>query len=305
MAVRRWNALAGLDIRAFYRLRFARIVPLLLALLLILSALHLSGVKAFVIPAEKASLPRALLAALTFHINWLEATRGYLPGSWDILWSLSVEEVFYLFFPLLCRWTKLRPVFVAVLLIFVALGPLARTILTKNELWADYGYLSSMDAIALGCLAALMHPALKAGRSLVWALRLTGAAMILLVMTARPLVRYLHFYQAGLDVTVLALGTCLVMIAVAQEDKQGRWPTAWLRWFGRHSYEVYLTHMFVVLGAVEIFLALGSSTAWIPAWYLAVLATSGLLGALLARWYSEPLNRKLRQTMRPAMLQDR
>ena len=95
------------------------------------------------------------------------------------------------------------------------------------------------------------------------------------------------------------------MIAVAQEDKQGRWPTAWLRWFGRHSYEVYLTHMFVVLGAVEIFLALGSSTAWIPAWYLAVLATSGLLGALLARWYSEPLNRKLRQTMRPAMLQDR
>src|SRR5579863_9157784 len=34
-ALRRWNSLAELDIPSFYRLRFARIAPLLLALLLI------------------------------------------------------------------------------------------------------------------------------------------------------------------------------------------------------------------------------------------------------------------------------
>jgi peptidoglycan/LPS O-acetylase OafA/YrhL len=39
---------------------------------------------------------------MTFHVNVLEATRGYLPGNWDILWSLSVEGMFYLFSPLLC-----------------------------------------------------------------------------------------------------------------------------------------------------------------------------------------------------------
>jgi peptidoglycan/LPS O-acetylase OafA/YrhL len=43
-----------------------------------------------------------LIAALTYHLNLLEAHRGYLPGHWDILWSLSVEEMFYLFFAPVC-----------------------------------------------------------------------------------------------------------------------------------------------------------------------------------------------------------
>jgi peptidoglycan/LPS O-acetylase OafA/YrhL len=300
-ALRRWNSLAELDIPSFYRLRFARIAPLLLALLLILSFLHLSGTEGFVIPTERASLPRALLAAVTFHINWLESARGYLPANWDVLWSLSVEEVFYLFFPLLCRWTKIRPILVAILLIFVATGPFARTILTKNELWADYGYLSCMDGIALGCLAAIVNSILRATRVTLWTFRLPGAAMMLLVMTVRPLANYLHLYQTGLDVTILALGTCLVMIAVAQEDRRGRWPTALLRWFGHHSYEVYLTHVFVVLWAVQVFVALRISAGWALVWYLPVLALTGLLGAIVARWYSEPMNKKLRRGMRPVI----
>jgi hypothetical protein len=31
---------------------------------------------------------------LTFHVDILEAGGGFLPGSWDILWSLPVEEMF-------------------------------------------------------------------------------------------------------------------------------------------------------------------------------------------------------------------
>ena len=78
-------------------------VSLLLLLLAILSTLHLAQVRNFAIKPATASLGRALFAALTFQVNVLEADHGYLPGSWDILWSLSVEEMFYLFFPLLCR----------------------------------------------------------------------------------------------------------------------------------------------------------------------------------------------------------
>lgn len=79
---------------------------------------------------------RALLATLTFHINVLEAHRGYLPANWDILWSLSVEEMFYLFFPLVRRYTKL---FIVVLLILVILGPFARS--HGNSIWKEYFYL--------------------------------------------------------------------------------------------------------------------------------------------------------------------
>ena len=103
MALKRWGSLPEVKIRDFYLLRFARIAPLLLALLVILSGLDLAHVENFVVTPRTGGLGRALLAALTFHVNVLEATRGYLPANWDILWSLSVEEAFYFFFPIVCR----------------------------------------------------------------------------------------------------------------------------------------------------------------------------------------------------------
>ncbi|HVZ31978.1 MAG TPA: acyltransferase family protein, partial [Polyangiaceae bacterium] len=106
----RWGSLPAVDARRFYQLRFARIAPTLAMLLAVLSVLHLAGVEGYTINTERATLPRALLAAATFHLNWFEAVRGfYLPPSWDVLWSLSVEESFYLIFPLACaayRWPR-------------------------------------------------------------------------------------------------------------------------------------------------------------------------------------------------------
>jgi peptidoglycan/LPS O-acetylase OafA/YrhL len=93
-SLRRWGSLARVDVRGFYLLRFARIAPLLLLLLAVLCMLHAAGLSDFVVTAKTGGLARALLAALTIHVNVLEAQRGYLPGSWDILWSLSVEEMF-------------------------------------------------------------------------------------------------------------------------------------------------------------------------------------------------------------------
>src|ERR1700759_1694316 len=75
-SLRRWKSLSNVSVVDFYKLRFARIAPLLLGLLAILSVLHLAGVKHFVVSQETGGLGRALVAALTFHINWLEATRG-------------------------------------------------------------------------------------------------------------------------------------------------------------------------------------------------------------------------------------
>jgi peptidoglycan/LPS O-acetylase OafA/YrhL len=83
-------------------MRSARTVPCLAGLLLLLSILDRLSVPRFTINMQHTSLGRALLVALTFHVNWLEARTGYLPSAWDVLWSLSVEEVFYVFFPLLC-----------------------------------------------------------------------------------------------------------------------------------------------------------------------------------------------------------
>lgn len=75
ISLRRWGSLARIKLYDFYKLRFARIAPLLLLLLFVLSILHYAGFPHYVIPKERSSLPRALLSALTFHLNWLEAHR--------------------------------------------------------------------------------------------------------------------------------------------------------------------------------------------------------------------------------------
>src|SRR5580698_7846168 len=128
-ALRRWGSLSAVNILDFYRLRFARIAPLLLFLLTVLSILHLAQAPNFVVSAKTGGLGRALSAALTFHVNVLEARRGYLPGSWDILWSLSVEEIFYLFFPLVARVLGRGKLLIALLLALVVIGPFARIVL--------------------------------------------------------------------------------------------------------------------------------------------------------------------------------
>ena len=90
-ALKRWGSLERIELRAFYARRFARIVPCLLVLLAVLSALHWSGAQDYVIHRDGQSLPRALVAALGLHLNWYEGSTGYLPGNWDVLWSLSIE----------------------------------------------------------------------------------------------------------------------------------------------------------------------------------------------------------------------
>jgi peptidoglycan/LPS O-acetylase OafA/YrhL len=104
-SLRRFHGLSGMQPRLFYRIRFARIAPLLILLLVVLSLLHWSSLHSSAFDAwhvkKAVGLPQALFSALTFHLNWLEAKIGYLPANWDVMWSLSVGEMFYLFF----RWS--------------------------------------------------------------------------------------------------------------------------------------------------------------------------------------------------------
>lgn len=304
-SLKRWGSLDKLGLRQFYAMRFARIVPCLVGLLALLALLDRLGAPRFVINTQHTSLPRALFAALTFHSNWLEAKTGYLPAAWDVLWSLSVEEVFYLFFPLLCRGLRKQMLLICILIAFVILGPFARTVLTQNELWKDYGYLACMDGIALGCLAAIVAGRFKFAGKANLALRLSGAAFCVLIVVFRgTAVRALGLYKPGLDVTVLELGTALLLIALQQRFEKyatpGHWCTSPLRWFGRNSYEVYLTHMLVIWPMVGIFYHTQQPLNTAALWFIAMTALAGVLGYGIARFYSEPVNRILRAKLLPA-----
>ncbi|MGH8318881.1 MAG: acyltransferase family protein [Steroidobacteraceae bacterium] len=310
ISIHRFGSLGQMRPGRFYRIRFARIAPPLLLLLAVLSAMHLARVPDFRIKPQVATLPGALLSALTFRLNWLEAVHGWLPPVWTVLWSLSVEEVFYLAFPLTClilwRWRPARVVFFALLLGLIIVAPFARTSPSSDYIWQGQSYLGNMDGIAVGCLCALfidwcsLNGRLEQTR---WPLvaQILGAILIA-VIAVWPWptdIAGWHFKKAmatsGTDVTVLIFGTASFIWGSVLRGSRG---AAWLepvRWFGRHSYEVYLSHEFAVIAVLT---ALHRSPIIVSIG--AVLALSALLGWIFARFFSEPLNRALRGGPRPA-----
>ncbi|WP_158883005.1 acyltransferase [Rhodanobacter sp. L36] len=295
-ALERWGSLQKIDVRAFYVRRLARIAPCLLLLVAVLSALHLGGFDDYVIHREGQSLPRAIVAALGLHLNWYEGHTGYLPGSWDVLWSLSIEEVFYLAFPIVCLLTRRAWVFAIVLVLLALSLPFTHAALVDNEIWQEKAYLPGMSAIAVGVLGALIAWHVRQSRQ--WmniALCIAGAVGIASVMLmGREVWTLVH--DAYLLILVIS-AACLILAMHWRKaaHASSRLPgTNWLQSFGRLSYEIYLTHMFVVFALVRLFKAAGGNIGLGYAWYAPIVLLCWLLGWLVARFISIPADRALR-----------
>ncbi len=317
-SLRRFGGLGDIRAALFYRIRFARIAPLLLLVLTVLSLLHWGSLHSDVFEAwhvkGAVGLPRALFSALTFHLNWLEAKTGYLPANWDVMWSLSIEEMFYLFFPLVCialvgKHSPLRPIGWPLLFLLatalLVLGPWARSVWIPSDIGQEKSYLGGMNAMALGCLTALLcdwiQRSTRVSRTWLYAAETLGWILIAWI-ASWPSWHWLHstdrfLAKHDLDDTVLPIGICLVMIAtVLRGSRGGGMLTASVRWFGRNSYEVYLTHEFLVVLGVAAFSRWHGTHPGL--WTLAITASTAPLGWAVAHWFSEPMNRRLRGVRR-------
>ncbi len=166
------------------------------------------------------------------------------------------------------------------------MGPFARTVWTANPIWQEKTYLGGMDGIALGCLCALVTERLlrrgdawkKAWSMWLIALEVVGAAMMLLIAVWPPWHWMRYVGRSGVDGTMLAAGACLVMIGSVVRGNTGRLWMAPIRWFGRHSYEVYLTHEFVVVWGTMLYVKVRRGP--MSLWFLGILLLSAPLGWL-------------------------
>jgi len=122
----------------------------------------------------------------------------------------------------------------------------------------------------------------------------SGIAILAVILGVSNRVYSTVIGQAGLEMTILAIGTCMVIIAAAQTQWKGPWILSPLLGLGRNSYEVYLLHMFVVFPLFNLFISLGKPMAGVPILFLTAITISGALGAAAAQFYSNPLNRLLR-----------
>ncbi|MGH8782239.1 acyltransferase family protein [Paraburkholderia sp.] len=301
-ALRRWSSLRAVDARAFYTLRAARILPCLVLLLATVNLLALAGVEIFQNRpegGEALSFWLVNFASLTFWMNVLIAHHGWFNYALGVLWSLSVEEVFYLSFPLLGGLLRSERALLAFWTLIVIAGPLYRFAHQGDEAGFLYAYFASFDGIAIGCCAALLDTRLALQRGHAQALRLVALAGMIPLYLSGPIGETNVF-----GVTAMALGTAVLMIGAFDEKLHtgGRFALSTVfgavpAWFGRHSYELYLFHL-IVLGTLRTVYpphaTAGDDKLLLMAAYFALAA---LVAALIARFFAEPLNRYVRRRL--------
>jgi peptidoglycan/LPS O-acetylase OafA/YrhL len=296
-SLRRFGSLGEVSARVFYAFRFARIFPCLLLMLAIISVLAWVGLDLFR-GGKHVPLWLSEFSVLTFWHNQLMVHAGYDNYCLDILWSLSVEEVFYLGFPLLCLLLKKTRWIVIAWIAAIVIGPIYRSMNSHNEIKFLYGYLACFDAIAMGCCVAVLVRVVSVGRLTRNLMQLAALMWMLFI-----------FLRAGIDSTpvwgpsLMGLGAAVYLFA------EGAWRegsggairrsvldtvSAPVGWFGQHSYELYLFHIVLLAGLQELPVRRAIPAGIKPWWFLMFLALSALIAWAIARFYSEPLNRGLR-----------
>jgi peptidoglycan/LPS O-acetylase OafA/YrhL len=247
LLVTEFDATETISLKNFYLRRVLRLGPAL-ALYLIASLVVTYQLN----PADFMRELRLVGLALAYSTNWR------LAFGWDmsldptaIIWSLSIEEQFYLVWPLLlllCLSLRLKRMHLIIGLIVI----IATICLHRRQMWFEgaqltrlyYGTDTRADAPLMGCLLALVPQrafTFPIQRALKFA---TVAAWCLLIY----LVATVHFtdtflYRGGYTVIALLSGIVTLPAAIQSSTlvvKVLEWQP--LRFFGRISYGLYLWH---------------------------------------------------------------
>lgn len=292
----RWQDIGHIDLAGFYRLRIARILPCLLLLLCLVDLLAVAGLAMFqnhVVDGSRFPMWRVNLAGAALHMNVLIAQHGWVNYPLGVLWSLSVEEVFYLVFPLACLVLKSERRLLAFMVPFIVIGPVYRFAHPSDEGQFLYGYWACFDGIAIGCCAAILSR--KGGFA--WLERrrvqiVLGLSMALLYL-AWPIAQ-----SKVLGGTAMAAGTALMLVAAQRRQAlpatlAGRFLAAG----GRLSYELYLFHL-IVLGLMRTVsppqtVSAQGKMALLAGYFL----ISAAVAAGISRVFSEPVNRMIRASV--------
>ena len=291
----RWYGLRNVRASTFYRYRAARIIPGVLLLLLVVNVLAALRIAIFENHPEfggPVSFWIVDLASLTFWMNVLMSHVGWVNYVLCVQWSLSIEEVFYLSFPILCLLLRRERFLLIAWSIFIVLGPIWRATHQVSEYDEFNAYLSCFDGIAFGCCAAVLS---KHVRRPPWSTT-SIFSVVVIGMT--------WFYLSGsigqtavYGVTLMALGTAVLLIVQTQGKNHTVSSGAVLeplRRCGRLSYELYLFHL-IALGLLRTVWPPDSTTGNAKILLLMVyLILSAVMAVLVNRYYSEPLNRRLR-----------
>jgi peptidoglycan/LPS O-acetylase OafA/YrhL len=271
----------GISLRRFYLRRILRIWPLYF--LLIAVGVVLAHTMA------KQSLPWYYIAGyLLFVGNWVHAVFGRPESICSPLWTVSIEEQFYLIWPLLMKMLRRRGMIVAAIVTFL-LATVSRVgfmLAGSSGGFIYYGSVSRCDSLALGILLALFAdrlPRLRRGAR--WLL-LAGGLLGWVASSA-----WLNEQPGPVDIRMV-LGRLIVSLAAGailyaclhshSKLLRGEWVVR----LGKISYGLYMLHLTGILIMLSLFH---------PVWGWQLLATKALgfvMTVILAmasyRWVESP-----------------
>jgi peptidoglycan/LPS O-acetylase OafA/YrhL len=246
-------------LRSFYARRLLRIVPLYFAVLAVVFfvAPHVSALHAIAPPPA-----RSTLWYWTYLSNWV-APFGGMALALPHVWSLAVEEQFYLFWPAVIARAGDRALAWACALL-VVLPLLVRVVLHRVwdfELASNAAYtwtVTRTDAIAFGALVAIgmryTSIAQMLGRRAVVALLATCAALGVVTVLGRGLSPQGPLSELAAQPLSGILGAILVAVCVGPAAAGEGLPalrrglvaflaSAPMRTIGKYSYAIYVFHM--------------------------------------------------------------
>jgi len=281
LLVREKERSGTINARAFYMRRILRIWPVYFVFL---------GVTLVLSRFTPVQFPDgAIVPMLLFYGNfWIMLHGSFSPGG--ILWSVSVEEQFYLMSPLATRFLSRNGLIVLCGLLILA-AIVARVALSAfvdpGDLW--FCTLTRLDPIAIGILVCLLlngrapafGPAVRIGLLLLGVLCLFVAAVPF--HGADP---DLSPLEATLAYPIADIGALSVFLAVLGA------PIAWrpLVYLGQISYGLYVYHLFALdVAKVGILHATGTCPFWLRG--AIGLALTVPLAAVSYKWLEMPFLR--------------
>ncbi|WP_238184990.1 acyltransferase family protein, partial [Methylobacterium trifolii] len=236
------GATGGVSLRDFYLRRALRILPPMYLTLALSGALYALGLLDWM-----RVEPAAVLGQATFLTNYpgLFGTEAVLPVP---LWSLAIEEHFYLAFPLafilwLGRRTPRRAAALCLAVCLLVLGIRCLNVWRLSDYSLNYSWTHTrLDAILFGCCLGLWNNPVIAGdrawRPKAWHVGAALAVILGTLLVRDPVFRETLRYT--LQSAALIVPFCALLHGRGPLVRLlGSWP---MRRLGLYSYTFYLGH---------------------------------------------------------------